>query len=232
MRAVYLEEEFENAQEIILEGQQFHHLINVVRAKIGEELILLNGKGISANATIISINKKMAHLQIDSSLKQIPKSNLTIALCLPKRDALDLSIKQAVEIGVQKTILVASDFSVNKLVKLDRLERIIESAMEQSNNAYKMKLEITQSLNNINYDQFDQVYCLSSQDSSSKELHYNQSSRILLIIGPEGGFSNEEREFLNSTSKIQTILLNTHILRTPTALAVGCGHILSNCRND
>lgn len=230
MRAIFLEGNYQD--EVIVEGDRFHHLINVVRAKIGDEILLLNGRGTSSLATIVSINKKVAHLIINKQTNVQRSSNITVALCLPKRDALDLCIKQAVEIGINKTILIESDFSVNKSVKHERVERLIESAIEQSNNPFKMQIESISSLDKIELDDFDQVFCLSSQDQTTKDISYDQHSNLLLIIGPEGGFSDQERQYLNNNKKINTIYLNTFILRTPTALSVGSGHILSRCSKN
>lgn len=227
MRAIFLNN-FDTS-ETMLEGDKFHHLVNVVRAKIGDEILILNGKGQTYNATIISINKKVAHLEINSSKEHIRNNNLTLALCLPKRDALDLCIKQAVEIGIKKIYLISSDYSVNKSIKLDRIERIVESAIEQSNNPFMLELELKESLSQLRLDNYDQVYCLNSQTKSSDHIQANVENS-LLIVGPEGGFSDEELNYIDQNKLIKNIHLNTHIMRTPTALVFGSALILSkNC---
>jgi 16S rRNA (uracil1498-N3)-methyltransferase len=226
MRAVYCP--IENFDGVItLEGESFHHLANVVRLKIDESVLLLNGLGLKAFGKIISITKKQIQIEVANVERFSRKFNFDLAIGVPKKDALELCLRQATEIGFKNIFLVESEFSNCRDFDVLRLEKVMVSALEQSNSAYMPKL-IKCSWDKIIYSDYNLILKLDSQTPArlSELPDLNSTSPVLMMIGPEGGFSPDEMTYFTQIPNLQNILLPTGILRTPTALSVGAGWLL------
>lgn len=221
MRAVYLEAI--NDMKFELKDEKCHHLLNVIRLKQGEELLLLDGRGNSKKAIADKIEKKKITLLAISDKIYKEPSTLQIAMGIPKKEALELCLKQAVEIGVTKIYLVQTEYSQKLTLNEERIERILISALEQSNNHWLPNLEIIGSLEellNVNKGPF--LYFSSQQSKKKNPQIFND--KTLLLIGPEGGLSLGEEKFLQE-QKIPSIHFESAIMRTPTALSFGVGFL-------
>lgn len=226
MRALYFPS-LNDSNEFIIEGTKFHHLINVTRAKVGDSILLLDGKGKQALCALRQILKRQALLGLNEVTFSPRSFELSLALCIPKRDALDLCLKQAVEVGIKHIFLVESDFTVNNKLKDDRIDRLIESAMEQANNPYLVSYSKVKNLQGIPFNEFDSIFCLTSQENKKITKFVDKKQKLLMLIGPEGGFSIDENTFLDQISNLHKLKLDTNILRTPTAVSVASGYLLA-----
>jgi 16S rRNA (uracil1498-N3)-methyltransferase len=198
--------------------------VNVVRIELNEELLLLNGKGLCVITQVTGHTKRLLTLKYISSLQNQKNDRLDVALGMPKKDALDLSLKQSVELGFGKIILVKSDYSQIKFPEDDRLQSLLVSALEQSNAAYIPQV-VKSDWQDISWNEYKTVVLMDSQTDKSELLPNGQGieGSVLLVVGPEGGFSPAEREFLHALSHVKILKLPTPIMRTPTALAAGAG---------
>lgn len=223
MRAVYIEN-LSVEESYHLRDEPFHHLVHVARVDRGEGILLLDGVGLAIECEVMSFNKR----EIVLKKKHHETKNLTfaidIALGMPKKDALDLCLKQMVELGVSNCYLVRSQYSQMKLPEKERIHKQLISALEQSNSPRLTKV-VSSNFDEIDYGQYDQVLVLDSQHPSDASKG-PVSGRYLLIIGPEGGFSPEEFSFFNTLPNLKRLNLPTPIMRTPTALSCGVGVIL------
>lgn len=224
MRALYLPN-FPELGQVSINGEAHHHLVNVIRANLGSELLLLDGKGRKANAVIKNISKKDLTLQILNSSIHERKFQLDLALGLPKKEALELCLRQAVEIGFNKIFLVESTYSNLRNISIDRLEKITISALEQSNSPFLPVIENV-SWKDIQFEKYIQSILLNSQETGFEEKQLIYGSSKLLIVGPEGGFDKAEMDLFKNISNLASINLPTGILRTPTAVSVGAGWLL------
>jgi 16S rRNA (uracil1498-N3)-methyltransferase len=210
-----------------LKAEEAHHLIHVVRIELHEEVLLLNGAGLRIITKVSSVSKREVILsRMDSTCVQ-STSTYDLALGIPKKDALELSLKQAVELGFRRIYLIRADYSQTKLPEAERLEAILISALEQSNASYLPSL-IPTSWAELPVTDYGQILMMDSQHSSEGVKKSNPLDQKLLIVGPEGGFSPAEANFLHSLPKVQVLNLPTAILRTPTAVAAGAGMILGS----
>lgn len=208
--------------EYSITGDGLHHLVHVIRIDQGEELLLLDGKGQHVLTQVTMISKKEMRLAFKSSHQHQRKYEISLVLAMPKKDALELSLKQAVELGFKQIFLVKSDYSQMKFLETERLQSLLVSALEQSNAAFLPEI-ISAKWSEISWSNFKSILMLDSQSAPNK----GSSSRPdLLIVGPEGGFSPNELEFLRSITNLTSLTLPTPIMRTPTALAVGTGIML------
>lgn len=223
MRAAYVQDLISEDQ-YSLTGDILHHLVSVVRIEKGEELLLLNGKGLSITTSVMEVTKKSLILKKISEKTEELKFCMDLMLGIPKKDALELSLKQAVELGFQKVYLVRGSYSQNKVPGKERIHSLLVSALEQSNSPFLPEVLET-NWGAVPWNDYGTVLLLDSQTgktSSSRSV----SDKNLLIVGPEGGFSPEELQSLRSQKNLESILLPTPILRTPTAVAAGAGVLL------
>lgn len=210
-----------------LTGDSAHHLINVIRLELNDEVLLLNGAGLQVKTKVSQILKReilltqLDHQNVSRSFK------MDLALGIPKKEALELSLKQAVELGFRKIYLIRSEYSQTRLPEAERLESLLISSLEQSNSSYIP--EIIHSIwEEIPATEYGEILLMDSQSNVRQSIKSNTADSRLLIVGPEGGFSPPEIEFLHQMPGIKILKLPTPILRTPTAVSAGAGIILGS----
>lgn len=222
LRAVYLKD-LTISDQYVLRDETHHHLVHVVRIENGEEILLLDGKGQTVVAEVTSFNKKEVLLKKISEKFIEPAYQIDVALGVPKKDAFDLCMKQVVELGIGKVYLVRSNYSQMKVPEGERIEKLLVSGLEQSNSAYLTSFSEV-AFKEIDYSQYQSVVLLDSQNNVESASFVK--GKILLIVGPEGGFSPEEFQFFESIPQLVRLNLPTPIMRTPTALSCGTGIVL------
>jgi len=210
-----------------LTGDTAHHLINVIRLELNEEVLLLNGSGLQVKTKVQQISKREILLtQLD--YQNVSRNfKMDLALGIPKKEALELSLKQAVELGFRKIYLIRSEYSQTRLPEAERLESLLISSLEQSNSPYIPEI-IHSTWEEIPGTEYGEILLMDSQSNVPQSIKSNTSEGRLLIVGPEGGFSPHEIEFLHQMPGIRILNLPTPILRTPTAVATGAGIILGS----
>ena len=221
MRCVYWPSISETDYEITIDGDEARHLIKVVRIKLNENILLNNGDGLGVIGKVIKIEKKSVDIEVINIKKEI-KIERSIALCMVKKEALELSIRQATELGVNKIFLLNSQYSQENSLKADRLEKIIVSAMEQSNNLFYPEI-INSELSAFVSSNKEDVLLFTSQSSTVDKNKIHQ--KMIPLIGPEGGFSDDELNLFKGTVS-NHIHLPTPILRASTAVPTCIGYLL------
>lgn len=231
MRAFFTEEILDVASELKLEGETFQH-IKVVRLRANEEILLLDGKGKCAYATFKSLEKKYAVVEINRVETKKPIANRAIAIGLVKKDALDLCLKMAVELGFNRIIPVQSRFAQSYELNNERAQRLLIQALEQSNSPWLPKLENPISFASLveNCADYQDVVVMGMSVGHACESLPPLGPSVLGIIGPEGGFHPEEEQSLSTLKNSSAIHLPCPILRTPTALAALAGVIFTKQR--
>jgi 16S rRNA (uracil1498-N3)-methyltransferase len=226
MRAHWLSP-LEIKDEYILTGDSLHHLVNVIRIEKGESLLLLNGEGLCVETIVEQISKKELKLRRISDYFKNQDYEFHLALGMPKRDALELSLKQATELGFKKVFLIKSDFSQMRFPEQDRLHNLLVSALEQSNASYLPEV-VQAAWSDIAWNEYDEALLLDSQTKTATPEHIKTRGKKILIVGPEGGFSPEELNYLHAVKEVKVLTLPTPILRTPTAVAAGAGILIES----
>lgn len=212
--------------DYILKDEALHHLVNVVRIEAGDELLLLNGAGLFVETRVDKISKRELHLKMTKSYQQERGFTFDLALAMPKREALELCLKEATELGFRNIYLIRSDFSQMRMPEAERMEKLVVSALEQSNAPYMPQISEA-TWNSIPWANYAEALLMDSQTKiETKSIHHPATAPRLLIVGPEGGFSPQELTYLHSQEKVKVVNLPTPILRTPTAVATGAGIML------
>lgn len=226
MRACFLEE-LKIQDSYLLKGDAAHHLINVLRIEINEDVLLLNGMGLTVKTKVHSLTKKeisLVHLESANAERTLA---LDLALGIPKKEALELCLKQAVELGFRKLYLVRSQYSQTRLPETERLKSLLVSALEQSNAPFLPEI-INAAWEEIPTGEYGEILMMDSQNKSQNAEKAKSIEPKLLIVGPEGGFAPEEASFIYKMPNIHIVNLPTPILRTPTAVATGAGILLGS----
>lgn len=227
MRAIFSE----RGQEIkLIEGEEAHHLINVVRIKKDEEILVLNGAGTKTLARVSGIDKNRINLDIIESKFSEKQDNVHLAIGLPKKDAFEEVLRNATEVGISRVFHFKSQFSQQNFIFNDRIKRVLISSLIQSNNPYFPSLEKIADLASLTkiFPQYDKViyFCSHTEIPTVSSLKIEEKDKILLIIGPEGGFSPIEEDLLFKNSLVNSLHLPSFILRAPTAVVASVGWVM------
>ncbi len=207
--------------EIVLSKEESKHATKVLRKKEGDILNFTDGKGGFYRAEITVADTKKCRLQIISS-KQKPKQHnyhLHIAIAPTKNmDRYEWFLEKATEIGIDEITPIICDHSERKVLKTERCNRILLSAMKQSLKFHLPKLNETITLKDFLKQDFEgNKYIAHCEDGEKTELRKEEkANKTTVLIGPEGDFSPAEIE-IALQSQFKTASLGTSRLRTETA---------------
>ena len=226
---------------ISLEGDEFHHLANVMRSRVGERVCVFNGDGTFYFGDIKTISKKYAEIKITDSLKSEsePTVNLSVYQALAKGDKLSLIMQKITEVGASNLCLFESKFCDVKsnTHKQERINSIAISAAKQCGRATITKTSGIYSIKQVaeqikDFDAFYVAYENEDGLTLVSDLLKNQKQlkNVAIMIGAEGGFSNDEINLLKENGA-KIVSLGKRILRTETASIVCAGVIMQILEN-
>ena len=203
-----------------LDKSQSHYLSKVMRVKENEVFSLFNSNG-EWEAKVLSISKSIIEFKIIKQLRQKEniKKELWLAFSPIKSNYQNFMIQKATELGVTKFLPIIFDRTVVRKINKERLEKIIIEASEQSNRINLPKIEEPQSLNNfLEINSIDLI--LTDLNSNNNKIDKSKltDKPLCIIIGPEGDFSEDERQEILAFKGVQPIKINENILRSETAV--------------
>jgi 16S rRNA (uracil1498-N3)-methyltransferase len=210
-----------------IEGEEFHHLYNVLRHNVGDKILAFDGKLNEYLCEIVEIQKNRARIKKIEKIENIEYDfNIAIAPALIKKENFELMLEKVVEIGVKEIYPIITKYSVVKIrEKKERWEKIILNACKQSRRQIIPKLHNILTLNEIAQISKNYSLKLFANPKSSRNLFsFEKADSVIILIGPEGGFSNEEENYLKSNGFFDFSLGN-FILRSETAAIVSVGLI-------
>lgn len=211
-----------NSNICLLPETESRHCIKVLRLQAGDIINIIDGKGGFFKAEITLAHPKHTEAKIIEKIKNFAKrkSELHIAIAPTKNiTRYETFIEKSVEIGIEEITPIFCRFSERKVIKNERLEKVILSAAKQSKKAFLAKLN-----NAIKFNQFikqpfeGQKYIAHCYDTHKKELKniLQKNTKALILIGPEGDFSKEEVALAENNGFISVNISNSR-LRTETA---------------
>ncbi len=215
----------EKNENINVTGESLKHLL-VVRIKLNEEVLVLNGSGSRAFTRVVSISKHQVELIVETVEESSPYHEISLAIANPKKDAFEEILKIAVELGVQKIYPLTSQFSQYDFTPSERSNRILESALIQSNNTFFPQIMPQVKLDEFLKQAIVPIIFFNSKPNKDK-IFNNLNGPKIILIGPEGGFSLDEESKILAQSNTFSIHFSTPILRAPTAVASSIGYLLS-----
>jgi len=201
-----------------LDKSQSHYVSKVMRVKVSEVFSLFNSSG-EWEAKILSISKSIVEFNITKQLRKKENTKeLWLAFSPIKSNYFNFMIQKATELGVTKFLPIIFDRTVVRKINKERLEKVVIEAAEQSNRINISNIEEPQSLKDfLNIKKIDLIFTDLNSDNKKLNLNKLNENQICIIIGPEGDFSESEREQILSFKGVQSIKINENILRSETA---------------
>ena len=202
-----------------LDKSQSHYVTKVMRIKIGEIFSLFNSSG-EWEAKILTLSKSVVEFNIIKQLRQKESTKeMWLAFSPIKSNYFNFMIQKATELGVTKFIPIIFDRTIVRKINKERLKKVIIEAAEQSNRINVPSIEEPQSLKNfLSNEKMDLIF--TDLNSQNKKIDSGKLTKnpTCVIIGPEGDFSEEEREQILTSKGVQPIKINENILRSETAV--------------
>ena len=227
MQLFYNPEIDENQKNIEFPRDESKHIIKVLRKNTGDVLEVTNGRGYLFSVRITDANPNRCKAEIIASEKEKPDDwHLHLAVAPTKmNDRYEWFLEKATEIGMHEVTPVICDHSERKHVKLNRFERVLQSAMKQSLHFTLPRLNQAQNLKDflekeISGQKFI-AHCEEGMPRFQLKDKIKASAEVTILIGPEGDFSSEEIE-LALKNDWQPVSLGNSRLRTETAAIVAC----------
>jgi 16S rRNA (uracil1498-N3)-methyltransferase len=217
---------FEINSIIELSESEARHASQSRRLAVGDEVMILNGKGSKAKGSFVQLNKRSAQVKIDyvDVVEQV-SLDVAVACAIPKGDRQKVLIDMLTQLGISSFIPLECEFSMTKVTSklIEKWQKVAIEACKQSENAFSPVIHSSFSINDlINSDHFSDREIFRAEQHANgdhviMELKNQQKpTKILILIGPEGGFSPTEICMMN-LNEIHLINVGDHILRTETA---------------
>lgn len=202
-----------------LDKDQSHYLSKVMRVKENQVFSLFNKEG-EWEAKILGISKNIVEFKI---IKQLRQKEITKELWLAfspiKSNYQNFMLQKATELGVTKFLPIIFDRTVVRKINKDRLEKIVIEASEQSNRINVPNIEVAQDLNSfLKKNSMDLIFTDLNSNIDKVDKSKFTDKPVCIIVGPEGDFSETEREKILSFKGVQPVKINENILRSETAV--------------
>jgi len=213
-----------------LSKTQSHYVKNVMRLNQGDKISLFNSSDGEWDASILVHGKDLTEFKVEKlSRPQEEEGNLWLAFSPIKKIPQDMMIQKTTELGVQKFIPLLCERSVVREINIERAEKISTEASEQSNRISVPEILKIQNLENFlkNFpENGNLIFCDINCESGNLKNILSKKNPICILIGPEGDFSEKERQSIVDHKKTVSISLAKNILRAETA-AIAATTILS-----
>jgi 16S rRNA (uracil1498-N3)-methyltransferase len=222
MQHFFINQDISNNSVKITDKELIHQMKDVLRFRIGEEVMLLDNNGNKAKAVVKNLNKEFVEADLKEHFScENPEKTVRLYMALSKKPAtFELIIQKATELGVDEIIpLVASRCQVQNIRNFERHTAIIKEAAEQCERCFLPELKETRTIKELILNPPSGLILAGDArkfDKNLKDFELSKTNEINVIIGPEGGLTDEEIE---SIKKIEgkIFLLGKNVLRMETA---------------
>jgi len=209
----------------IIEGEDYRHCVKVLRYGLNDSIQCTDGKGNHYIGSIEELRKKELVMRVDQHhVHARKKKQLHIAVAPTKNmSRIEILIEKCVEIGIDKISFIKTKNSERKVVKIDRVSKIAWSALKQSHQYILPEINEMVSLKSFlnSASANDKKYLLHYDETAGHLLDATWNDSNILLVGPEGDFSEDEIQ-LCFDSGFETKILGDNKLRTETAGIVAC----------
>lgn len=210
-----------SAGETVLSGSEAQHLVEVLRAGPGTQVRAFNGRGLEAEGVVTEAEPLRVTLELGAPCESVVEASLavTLAVALLKGDKLSEVVRRGTELGVARFVLFVGErcdvreVSPNKLL---RLRRVAQEAAKQSGRSVVPEITEPQKLSALALSGLCLVAQPHARSTLRDVLSEHTPERIMVVTGPEGGFSPAEVEMLEERDA-HAVHLGARILRAETA---------------
>ncbi|MBL7766307.1 MAG: 16S rRNA (uracil(1498)-N(3))-methyltransferase [Chitinophagaceae bacterium] len=223
-------EPFDEVDHLTLSEATRHHMLQVLRMNNGEEFMILNGSGMQVRCVLSNVSKRNCEFRLlDSHQLPQPTHSLHMAVSFTKNPArMEWFLEKATEIGIRSITPLISKRSEKHHFKKERFEKILISAMLQSQQGYLPRLNEATNFESVIRQAADHrwmAHCITDLPRVPFPAVYEQGAPVqgdaMILIGPEGDFTAEEVQQAEAMG-FQSISLGQSRLRTETAALVAC----------
>jgi 16S rRNA (uracil1498-N3)-methyltransferase len=231
----YAKPEDVTSHGLTLHGDESKHLIRVLRKNIGDRIFVTDGNEMMYEAVIVEIGKTETRCTIAAIHHKYnePSIDVTLAVSLLKNPSrFDYVVEKTTELGVHTILPISCERTISHNKKQERLEKIALSAMKQCGRSWLPRIQPLQNfksfINTSSHDQLkfilhektDPLHTIASELKLHEDIH-----SLIIAIGPEGGFTEEEIASAAHTG-FKSVSLGARRLRTETAAVVAVSHII------
>ncbi|MGA0811211.1 MAG: RsmE family RNA methyltransferase [Pelagibacteraceae bacterium] len=218
IRLYHPENILENSTSL-LSKEHTHYLVNVMRAKRGGNVNFFNKNG-EWLSEIVFLEKDRVEVKFLSKIKENTNThNIELAICLVKKNAMEIILQKATELGIKKIIPIISERTEVKEINFERANKIVIEATEQSNQLEPPQIsEILNLKDFLNINRNKIFFADINSDYSLEKKDFKEGETVTVLVGPEGDFSPTERELILNGSTTVAFSLSKNILRTDTAV--------------
>ena len=201
-----------------LDKSQSHYVSKVMRLKEKEVFSLFNSSG-EWEAKISNITKSIVEFNVTKQLRHKENNkDLWLAFSPIKSNYFNFMIQKATELGVTKFLPIIFERTIVRKINKERLEKVIIEAAEQSNRITVPSIEDPQKLKSFLNNDMDLIFTDLNTANTKIDLTKLTTKPTCVIIGPEGDFSEQEREEILKFNSVQSVKINENILRSETAV--------------
>ncbi|MDQ2719624.1 MAG: 16S rRNA (uracil(1498)-N(3))-methyltransferase [Bacteroidota bacterium] len=218
----FYEENLSESNQFFLREESSRHIVQVLRMLEGEQILITNGKGHTLTVEIIFAHKKKTEVKLihkEFSQQRVPKISIAISL-IKNANRFEWFLEKSTEIGVSEIIPLLCKRTEKTHFREDRMKTILVSAMLQSRQAWLPALSAPVTINELikkeGYGQKFIAHCMDKEKKILNNLIIDHSSSKIILIGPEGDFTEEEIDEAIQHNFIPLTLGETR-LRTETA---------------
>ena len=221
---IYTTSSIEKNQTINFTDDSLYHLKIALRMKIGEKFRIFNQTDGEYIAEINKITHNELSAKVGDLIRQVThQRKLTLGMCIIKPDKVSQVLRSSTELGITEFIPIISDRTQFKEINLTKLNKIIVQATEQSERFDVPVINQIMSLDNLVTARNYQQIIFANEEEPVKLIkdikHWH--NEVLLLIGPEGGFTNEEKQQLTGINNVISVSLGKNVLRCETAALAG-----------
>ena len=219
IRLYHPENILENSTSL-LSKEHTHYLVNVMRAKRGENVNFFNKNG-EWLSEIVFLEKDRVEVKFLNKIKENTNTyNIELAICLVKKNAMEIILQKATELGIRKIIPIISERTEVKEINFERATKIVIEATEQSNQLEPPEIsEILKLKDFLNINTNNKIFFADiNSDYILEKKDFKEGETATVLVGPEGDFSPAERELILNGSNTIAFSLSKNILRTDTAV--------------
>ena len=201
-----------------LDKSQSHYVSKVMRLKEKEVFSLFNSSG-EWEAKISNITKSIVEFNVTKKLRHKENTkDLWLAFSPIKSNYFNFMIQKATELGVTKFLPIIFERTIVRKINKERLKKVIIEAAEQSNRITVPPIEDPQKLKSFLNNDMDLIFTDLNTANTKFDLTKLTTKPTCVIIGPEGDFSEQEREEILKFNGVQSVKINENILRSETAV--------------
>lgn len=231
---IYTTEPLSENQTIKIVEDDFHYLKSVMRLRRLELFRMFNAIDGEYLVKVLEIGRSDLTVIVEAFLRPVAEEKqLSLAMCIIKPDRMIEAIKGAVQLGVTRIIPIISERTQHKHIAEDRVKRCISQAIEQSERFALTELlpeiSLSELCSNNHYKQI--IAACESENYNNKILNINKiEDEPVILIGPEGGFSETEMAIIKASKNIRIVSLGNAVLRAETAAiaAISCVTMMRN----